>query len=373
MIKMNSFVITLCGLKFLIKCQTEELLKEQKKVFGKMLPSECFLSDCKDVDFVITYSKNENAFEKLYGTIKSRPAQLLKPYMNETMFKGRSARFDVFIRDKKDFIALQKDNKNFSVISNPMNTSSKNAIYTVVLEILQKELETKNTNLFHSTGGEIDGNGFLLLGQSKSGKTTLMSKLAQCSKVGFLSNDRVLCDNIKMMAFPLEIILSLGTVKNDKYLRKFFIDKKKTDNWLGRNLDNTLDYEKCGIKPKELCEIYPDLFLIQEANIDYIILPRINFEDREKINIYPITAEHASDVILDCDFTLEDKECKRYDWIYPSKLTSVEKFINAKNLINDLLKKIPVFVVEFGCNCKGLDIKQALNKQILVREISDEK
>ena len=141
--------------------------------------------------------------------------------MNETMFKGRSARFNTFVRENKDFIALQRDDQCYSIVSNPANSASKKAPYTILLEIFQKEMEAKKIHAFHSTGFVVDNTGLLVLGQSKSGKTTLFSKLSQCSDIDFLSNDRVLSDGTKMMAFPIEILLSMGTVKHDTNLSKF--------------------------------------------------------------------------------------------------------------------------------------------------------
>ena len=363
---MNQFSIIVNNIKFNISCQTPELYEEQQKIFRKFVP-QFFDEDDYVCEYNIVYSNKNASFNKISSLILGDDYEILTPYMNERMYKNEKDRYTSFLRENRDFCAISHKNGIYIIVANPNAKTSKYAPYVLLMELMQKTREEIGDSLFHSTGIALNNNGIFIVGQSGSGKTTLMSKFCQCRDVNFLSNDRVLVTNdLKMKSFPLEIILSMGTVKFDPYLKDYFITKSKSENWFGTTLENTSNNKKCGIKPCELESIYPKLKLIKEHGIDLIILPKINFAKPNSLSIQKIEQEQILKLLQECCFTPNDRESPRKSWIKEHE-KKYEQLVEQSELTIKLLsQKIPILLVDYGCDISGQQILQELGNQFAI-------
>ena len=353
--KVFSFVIN--GIKCNIHCYSEERFEEQKKLFQKHIIDCINEKYFKEIDFYLV--ENPKVYDNAKYKIALAPPLKLSPNRGLDLLKYTNDNSEQFLSLKNDFIAIHSKDK--FIILNNMNNYDKYISVSIVLEVVSKIMEEHNNFLFHSTGFTLDGKGIMCLAASGGGKTTLFSKLASggsCNQINFLSNDRIfLSEDMTMKYFPIDILYSMGTVKHDDYLRRYFITHNICENNLGSTIDTVADNKKIGIGPKAIEKIYK---MISKSKLDFIIAPKINFKDRNIIRISEMDLRDKISLLQNCCFTPTDMESARFPWILTRAKQDTYYQHNANKIFENIIQQIPFLYIEYGCDCNNAMLVESL-------------
>ena len=329
---MFSTSINMNGIVFNIYCNDKKYIDKVNKLFNKMMTNDNSVILPRDSIniYVINDSKE---YYKRHERLKLFKEKKLKPNISEYTV------IDKNIYHNNDFISYLY-NGDYYIISN----ESKYSPYYLLLEIYQKTCEANGYYIFHGNGLTIDNESYNIIGNSHSGKTTLMSKLFQIDGLPkeFLSNDRILVGSEQTLYFPIDINLDKHTIEHDKYLSKNF----------------QIDKEKEYVHPNSFISCYPNMDYISNTTNSNVIIPRIDLVDKHNLAVYP--ADENS--LLECCFSIEDKECLRDDWIIKGKSKN-EKTSEAKSIINSLLDNYNIMCLQYGADLSGEEIYERIRKK----------
>ena len=333
----KSIEINLNGVTFNVICSNNDELKKVKYVFDKMFACDYNLTSDSDTIFNLYLRINSEQYSEFNSRLLLEKSKFIKPNIYEYDYSNSKV-----YHHYSNFYVYSRDN-NYYIVSN-----NKYAAYYVILEIYNKICEMNSFYLFHGNGIKIDNTPISIIGNSHSGKTTLMSKLVQIegANKSFLSNDRILVGNNKTLYFPIDINLDINTVLHDECLSKKIDIKDK----------------KIYVDPKTFVGYYPNLDYISHSNNYYFIIPKINLLSKRYIEVTTMSNEEALKILNYCCFSLEDKECLREDWIMKSENRLIlEKKVN--KLLADIIKRYKILLVEYGCDLQGEEIYEKIRKK----------
>ena len=348
------------GLKINLICQNENLFKEQYKMYKNFFVEE---QGKVEQEINVYYVKSQKITDKLCNEIVNDSKHFsINPFEKQVYIVQEKLKYNRFMSLNKNNISI-KHNNGFYIVVGTETEDTKYAPYTLILELISRYNETNNRAIFHSTGFTLNGKGILTIGESGSGKTTFLSKLYNTNNnVSFLSNDRVYVGNGEIFYFPIEIILSMGTVKNSKQLSSYFIEHKITDSWLNKQLSETKNNERCGIKPRTFCEIN-NINYVSNANLSLIVFPQIDLTYKDCLEIKTLKREDIiKKLSLSC-FTPYDKEKHRDMWIDKGIMTENQLKNMADKVILDLAKNTHCISCKYGCNVSGEKLILEINRE----------
>lgn len=353
------------GLKIYLICQNEALYEEQSKLFKNFV-----IDDDGEVvkEIKVYYTKSQSIIDRLHNKIQIDDKHYsINPFGKHVFLVQEKENYDRYMSSNKESMSVKHKNGFFVVVGSE-NQNTKYAPYTLILELISRYNEEQGHAIFHSTGFTIGNKRILTVGESGSGKTTFLSKLFQTNNdMAFLSNDRVFVGNGKMYYFPIEIILSMGTVKNSLRLKDYFIKHKITNGWLNKSLYETKNSDKCGIKPRTFCEIN-NLKYIPQANLSLIVFPQIDFENKNSVEVKILEKEEiVKKLKLSC-YTPHDKEAHRDMWIDKGILTLEELEKMSNDVILSMSTDTCCISCKYGCNVTGEQILDAINEQLTKME-----
>lgn len=349
------------GLQINLICQNEQLYDEQLKLFKNFITKEEG-EVVKEID--VYYTKKQSIIDTLHQKIASDTKHYsINPFGKQVFLVQEKESYSRYMSDKKDNMSVKHKN-GFYVVVGAENQNTKYAPYTLILELISRYNEENNHAIFHSTGFTLGDKGILTIGESGSGKTTFLSKLFETnSDMAFLSNDRVYVGNGKMYYFPIEIILSMGTVKHSEKLRKYFTERKITEGWLNKPLEETKNSEKCGVKPRTFCEIN-GLKYTPQADLSMIVFPQIDLVDRDSIEVRILTKEEAIEKLKLSCYTPHDKEAHRDMWVDKGSMTMEDLEHMSNEVIENIANGTYCISCKYGCNVSGEQILKEINKHL---------
>lgn len=295
--------------------------------------------DCRDniiARITIELDVDYNHFMEKRKTFNKDSARVYDTFLNQKHFQDGN----LFLIDSEDYMCEKINEysyKLYAVSKNPCKT-----LLRVIRELLVREMEDAGYFFMHGVGLVMDGKGILFLGNSGSGKTTLVTKINSFSVPQYLvSNDRVFLRKNTMKYFPLPIVYSLGTVKNNEKLDNYF---EKT-NWLEkrRGLRYISYKQKCDIPLLDIKKIFNNVGNVSSGKVDLIIFPRIG----NKCQIRSMQREEKLKILNECNFTPNDTESLRSEWI---KFRHTPKKIleeNKKLFHNFLIDNVRIIELEY--------------------------
>lgn len=332
---MRDFIFNFNGIKFIIS-GIEKSVKKIETLFKKMIPSESNL-DLVNFNYFIHYFEDERIWNVLESLRMTQAKFSIAPNIERLRINDKDifyskTQFYVF-NDGVDYYIYAKNNKY--------------SVFYVVLELIQRTFEKYKFFIYHGTGISVENVNMDIIGNSGSGKTTLMSKFFQSSLTGkkFLSNDRILIGQNYTSAFPIEIHLNPIIVENDKFLNKAY---------LGND---------CYLKPCELLNAYPDLVPANFFRNSIIVIPRIDFLDKDTLSICRCD-ELARNELDDCCFTIFDKESPRQYWLMHTGFSEYQTRIDIDSLNSYLINNFDILLLRYGCNVSGEEIYEKIRKKI---------
>ena len=177
---------------------------------------------------------------------------------------------------------------------------------------------SQNILFFHAGGIEKNGKVILVVGQSKSGKTSIITSILQKYGYAFISDEIIAISLINENVIPVKRCLS---IRNDM-MGKLNINKS-----LGKEF-KTIDDELVTFVP------YKNIFSCNEVNennkIDKIIFPKLS----DDFELLQCSKKDAFNILLGCSVNMKSVLPQAFDYL--SKLLSE---INCYSLkFNDLEK-----------------------------------
>lgn len=346
------------GLKINVICKDERLYDEQYNFLNKF-----FVFDKTEVkrEINIYYSKNTNVIESVDSKIKEDfEHYIINPFGHQQFNVQERSRFTRYMSSNKNNLSIQHKNGSYIIVGNE-NENTKYAPYTTILELISRYNEENNCAIFHATAFALGRNGIMCTGESGSGKTTLLTKLLDFTDdIELLSNERVYMGNNSIYYFPIEILLSMGTVKNSVPLYNYFASHKISETYFKKSLEETLNNEKYPIKPNTFCKIN-NINCIPQSNLSLIVFPKINFENHNALNIRVFEEKEIVEQLTKCCFTPFDKESHREMWIDKGTLSTSQLESMSNELIFNVAKNIPCISVEYGKDTTGKQILTEIN------------
>ena len=326
--------INLNGIVFNIYCNDNDTIRKIKRVFDNMFAPNYNEIIGTKANYNIHFDLSEDNYNNMISMLANKECKILNPNIKEYTLD----QYKIY-HHYSQFFTYGLDN-DYYVISN-----NKYSPYYVILELYLKEYERRKYYLFHGNGIIINNKGINIIGNSHSGKTTLMSKILQADKKdsSFLSNDRILLGFDKTLYFPIDLNLDKRTILNDLYLK----DKINTDN------------EKIYVSPKQFISCYPNLSYDSNSTNNLILVPQIDLIERKRMNIREIKKADIIELLKYCCFTIEDKENPRDEWL--KKSNAVDKDID--RLIEYLANEYKAILFEFGCDLEKERVYEKIRKE----------
>ncbi|MDD6387793.1 MAG: hypothetical protein PUA68_01855 [Bacilli bacterium] len=316
---------------------------------------------CSDKDVVSTYNiffeKDEEEFRKLYSKFDKDKSTLIDTFKNQQHYRLDNK----FMIDSEDYICVRESEFDFKLFTNGSRYSEKYLI-RVIREILIRVLETNGYFYMHGTGIEIYDKGILLLGESSSGKTTFATRLNEINTPQkFLSNDRVFLKKDEMCYFPLPIIYAMGTVKSCRELDNYFRDTHVLETRRNGNYILARSNTKCDIPLTDIREIFPHIQNVSSMKVDVVIFPKI---DGDSVVVSELDENEIKSRLNASNFTPEDTESKRREWLVHRNILLEEIEENKRRLNEYLIRNKKIFEVTYSKSSTKKEIVKELIKKI---------
>lgn len=276
-------------------------------------------------------------------------ARVYDTFLNQKHFQDGN----LFLIDNEDYICEKINEHSYKIYAVSKNPCK--SLLRVIRELIIREMEDFGYFFMHGVGLMVDGNGILILGNSGSGKTTLMTKINSLDVSQYLvSNDRVFLRNDEMRYFPLPIVYSMGTVKNNEKLNEYF----ERTNWLKkrRGLKYISYKQKCDVPLLDIKKIFNNVGNVSSGKVSLIIFPRIG----NKCQIHLMKKEEKLKKLNECNFTPNDTESLRSEWIKFRNTPKETLEENKKKFHNFLIDNVRIIELEYSYDTPKEEILNVL-------------
>lgn len=322
-----------------------DLLKD--KVNESIISMKSNTNNTINIDYIVDL----NEFEEIKKLIKNNNGKIYDSFKKQTHKEIIKEERHYFLVNSEDYICVKKDDKNYSIIVGNNTENSRNWVARVIRELYLREKEDMGFSYMHGTGIVTANKGILLLGTSGSGKTTLAVKFMDTeNETEFLSNDRVLVDiNDHMDYFPHAVTYAMGTVRNNKKLDNYFSLNRIIEEKKHRNYEEVTNDFDCNTPLTDVEKIFPNTKMCARTKITDIIYPKFEVS-RDSIEVINMTDEEKMELLLKTNFTPNDTEALRKEWLRKRKITEEELQIKKEELLKHLIKEINIKKLKYGAN-----------------------
>ena len=306
--------------------KVDNYFKESVLESETQVKSEYNIYLCEEKSFFIEKIKQFNKnIAKIYDTFNNQQHYQFK---------------NMYLIDNEEYLIEKIDDNNFVLYSNNKNKTCKNLL-RVIREILVRDLEDKGYYFMHGNGIKIFDKGMLILGKSGSGKTTFTSKINSLEiNQQFISNDRIFINEDEMVYFPLPIVYSMGTVKTNLKLDKYFKENNVLELRRGGNYETAIYSQKCDVPLRSIHEMFNNCENISSSTIDLIIFPRLT-DKNEDVRI--LDKKESIEKLDSCNFTPNDTESNRRPWIKFRK-TTIDELEEKKQQLYEILNRTKTMI-----------------------------
>lgn len=331
-----------------------DLLKN--KVDESIIPMESNTSNTINIEYIVDL----NEFKRIKELIKNSNGKIYDSFKKQTHKEIIKEEKHYFLVNSEDYICVKTDDKNYAIIVGNNNENSRNWVARIIRELYLREKEDMGFSYMHGTGIVTHNKGILLLGTSGSGKTTLAVKFMDTeNETKFLSNDRVLVDiNDNIDYFPHAVTYAMGTVRNNKKLDNYFRLNRFIEEKKHRNYEEVTNDFDCNTPLTDVAKVFQNTKMYARTKITDIIYPKFEVE-RDSIEVIDMTDEEKMELLLKTDFTPNDTEALRKEWLRKRKITEKELQIKKEELLKHLVKKINIKKLKYGADS---NIEEILNK-----------
>jgi len=229
----------------------------------------------------------------------------------------------------------------------------------VVREVLYRSLENYGGITLHAAAISIYSKGFIIIGPSGAGKTSLLGRLVDYYKCDFITNDRVILlninDNIIIYHLPLSIRFGLGYALANPKLRAYLysgtLSRKREYSAQDINLAQSNAEESWGARKK--LELTPREFtrIFNVKNrycvpLKGVLFPQL-YKDKEIFHIEEITPEKAMEITQAELLTPYDQTWPE-PWLVKRNGSVAELREKSQRFLYDILTKVNRRSLHFG-------------------------
>ncbi|MEI3394378.1 MAG: hypothetical protein V8R82_01515 [Clostridia bacterium] len=331
-----------------------DLLKN--KVDESIIPMESNTSNTINIEYIVDL----NEFKRIKELIKNSNGKIYYSFKKQTHKEIIKEEKHYFLVNSEDYICVKTDDKNYAIIVENNNENSRNWVARIIRELYLREKEDMGFSYMHGTGIVTHNKGILLLGTSGSGKTTLAVKFMDTeNETKFLSNDRVLVDiKDNMDYFPHAVTYAMGTVRNNKKLDNYFRINRLIEEKKHRNYEEVTNDFDCNTPLTDVEKVFPNTKMCARTKITDIIYPKFEVE-RDSVEVIDMTDGEKKELLLKTNFTPNDTEALRKEWLRKRKITEKELQIKKEELLKHLVKKINIKKLKYGADS---NIEKILNR-----------
>ena len=297
----------------------------------------------------IYFDDDPDILSALISTFDKSTSKMIPTFKNQFHFQNGNQ----YLIDTEEYLCIKSNDHNYKLFGTIKGLS------WIIRELLIREMEDNHYFYMHGTGIQIDDKGILLLGNSGSGKTTFMTKLNELDiPEALVSNDRVFVKNRMMHYFPIPVIYAMGTARSNNRLDDYFKRTNALTIRRGKNYATCLDQQKCDVPLTDISLIFPHIKNIDKSSIDLIIFPRI--AETEQCSY--LSKEEAKRRLEETNFTPDDRECERKEWLRPRKISLKEIERGKEKLHEDLIEHVPIVEMNYTIHSSSLDLAKVLRK-----------
>ena len=215
--------------------------------------------------------------------------------------------------------------------------------------------EDQKMILMHGAALEYSDKGIVILGEKGSGKTTLLIKFLENGS-NIISNDRIfVTEDLNIIGFPQALRVGIETFINEEKITSYF-----NENTFFRIQDEGNSNFKYLIVFNEIQNIFGAKYKSFQ-HLKCVIIPEIQI-GKECVEIIQLSELEKKDILERVCFTPID-ESFRYDWIYFSKLNTLDKIEN-RDIILKKLESTKFIKVKYGTNATSVEIIKQINNYI---------
>lgn len=343
----------------------EHIISIVNKSALKVTKPQSYLKECNELNATVNHFFYINNIEaqtlsKIYDSQLVKKVQVyLDNELLEVNVNGRK----YYTPKSYDYYVYSIGNETYICTQDEIEMNS--ILLRVIREYMLRAEINNNSLLFHAASFSNEGNGYIILGPSGAGKTSMLAAFLTDNRNAFVCNDRTIIRrrSLSISGLPLPVRIGYGFLKNHyltrnkrqyNYRLERYGRRKSISDMLNRELADDAfavgNSKKIELTPKEFYSLYNstiDAF----CNLKAIIVPSINFSsnciDIEKIDIHDVMDTLFSEL------RAPDDPLWPSTWLYSLK----EKHVYNSNGLAALLGSVSFYKISFPADWKEADSK----------------
>lgn len=344
--------ISINEILFKIRSNTTQSIENLKAY----LPKHSFFNLKHNKREITIFEYTSEETEVYYQHLRSLPGKLIQTYKNSyhkqlTINKDATPN-SIFCSPADRLYFVYAINDTIYLWLSPKGKKNEKHLIRIIREILLRDAESKGEINLHAASFEINQKGCLIIGDSGSGKTSLLLYFLRRLNAKYLSNDRVLyCPKSgRLRTIPLAIRIAPQAALSWKGLKEKIssqenLVRKNNPAWDTIQLLNTSSdhNNKIELAPIELCTVAQSEQITQTKGY-CAIFPKI-VNEKKPFLIKPVTDKNIKKILMNQVYTPNDPQWIE-EWIEKRKHhLSKEKSIKT---LSSKLKNMRLYELQFS-------------------------